>query len=552
VVEYKDCTVEDKDYKHLKHHGLDQTALPTIPTRFPTKYPSATTTFDEHPAQGFNHSSEGDHQTHTGSQTVFSDVPTKQPTNAPTNHEFNLNEHCMNGDVEVPVGWHGAGNGTNFCNLCKCTSNRASTIGSTNGVMKCQQKNCNAYQVGAECKATTCRFVYQFATGREIMKVTHNNMDGAYNKEETMGSHHRCAYYFTNKTAAVMRTSTGKQWPQNVATQERHANHCRCMCYKPNTSRFQKDVRRKDTPNDFNNLNTTHVYDSDYTGENHDDIQSQHDAHDSEHRNNRTYWVGPWGNHTATWGGDHHNVTQQEKSFGHLKSLSSSAPTKFPTKTPPTPHAATPAPTLYPTFDPTSYPTPVPTYNNVSDEKVVNDFITEREISLGLVKANVSDGTANDITTALDNEFDAWKGHTITLAKHDGNHHALRTWQGNMVKFTLMKAGIDHFFHGGKDNTPLFLEGGGNNNTVFDLYAQKKQEYMKIWFKHIQNANVGPPTADNTYHCMAYNAQSRDDNGGYADPTVIPATCATVDENIQNLTKIITKSVDAEVWHGQQ
>jgi len=191
----------------------------------------------------------------------------------------------------------------------------------------------------------------------------------------------------------------------------------------------------------------------------------------------------------------------------------------------------------------------------VSDgEKVVNDFITERTRSLELVKANVTDenNTANDITTALDNEFDEWKAHTITLAKHDGYHHAMRTWQGNMVKFTLMKAGIDHFFHGGEGNTPLFRKDGGNNNTVFDLYARKKLDYMEIWFKHIQNANVGPPTADNTYHCMAYDADSRDANGGYADPMVMPATCAPVEVAIRDITKSITKSVDAEVWNGQQ
>merc|ERR1712070_623723 len=324
--------------------------------------------------------------------------------------------------------------------------------------------------------------------------------------------------------------------------EEKHANHCRCMCYKPNTSRFQKDVNRKETlnafqnsPELFGNTDNTHNTNTDYQS-------TQHDADDSKHRN-AAYWVDSWGSHTATQG-----VTQQE-SKSSSKSLSSSVPTKFPTKTPTTPHAATPAPTLYPTFDPTSYPTPVPTYNNVSDEKVVNDFITERTILLDLVKANVSNGIANDITTALDNEFDAWKAHTITLAKHDGNHHALRTWQGNMVKFTLMKAGIDHFFHGGKDNGPLFLK---PPNGVFDLYSRKKQDYMKIWFKHMQNTDVGPPTASNTYHCMAYDAQSRDDNGGYADPMVMPATCATVKAAIQHLIQTITKSVDAEIWNGQQ
>merc|ERR1712100_170815 len=96
-----------------------------------------------------------------------------------------------------------------------------------------------------------------------------------------------------------------------------------------------------------------------------------------------------------------------------------------------TPHAATQAPTLYPTFDPTSYPTPVPTYNptTVSDgEAKVNAFINKREADLALVKADVTNeaGQENtEIMTALQNEFNSWDAHKITLEKHDGDHHAL-------------------------------------------------------------------------------------------------------------------------------
>jgi len=261
--------------------------------------------------------------------------------------------------------------------------------------------------------------------------------------------------------------------------------------------------------------------------------------------------VDSWGSHTAT---HQESVAEVNNKKVATESLSSSAPTKFPTNTPPTPHAATQTPTLYPTFNPTSYPTPVPTYNMMSaGEAKVNAFINKREADLALVKANVTsfDGQENtEITTALQNEFNAWDAHKITLAKHDGDHHAMRTWQGNMVKYTLMEAGIDHFFHGGKDNGPLFLKPADGG--VFDLYSRKKQDYMKVWFKHMQTSSVGPPTASNTYHCMAYDAQSRDDNGGYADPTVMPATCATVESAIQDLIQTITKSVDAEVWNGKQ
>jgi hypothetical protein len=99
---------------------------------------------------------------------------TAPPTSAPT---FLAEKTCKNGPFSVKSGWAGAGYGDNYCNLCKCT----------NGVMKCQTKDCGTVSKGKTCSHTKCNFVYSEATKSKIIHIYHHH-------SEHNGRQHHCAY----------------------------------------------------------------------------------------------------------------------------------------------------------------------------------------------------------------------------------------------------------------------------------------------------------------------------------------------------------------------
>jgi hypothetical protein len=267
--------------------------------------------------------------------------------------------------------------------------------------MKCQQKKCDLLNDGRVCVATKCNFVYDYRSHREVMRVTHNNMDSNQqnNMEETMGSHHRCAYWFPSDettSASDMRD----QIPNSVSDPSAKANRCRCMCYNKDTSRFQRNVERHTTPNSFENTqenfgtanaqgnteNTTSLSDQDVTAHN-----ALHQTHSTQ-----AYYVGHKKNIHGTQNND-----QSDSATAHATSES---PTNFPTPHPTAAHSPTPEPTRFPTHIPTPAPTNIPTYYDTTS-RPDQTFITDRSASIQGMSADVTNSTIiNDLQT----EFNQW------------------------------------------------------------------------------------------------------------------------------------------------
>merc|ERR1712199_141942 len=74
------------------------------------------------------------------------------------------------GKGEKPVilqhGWHGAGIGANWCNLCRCND----------GAISCQKRKCGSdgLERGELCSHTTCS-LQQVSSPHKLVKVSHNH-----------------------------------------------------------------------------------------------------------------------------------------------------------------------------------------------------------------------------------------------------------------------------------------------------------------------------------------------------------------------------------------
>jgi hypothetical protein len=100
------------------------------------------------------------------------------PTAAPTKSPFgSANAGCTNGAANVVDGWHGAGAGADYCNLCKCT----------NGLLSCQKKNCAAPTQGKVCSHVACEFKYSYEATHMILMVNSSHA-------ELNGASHHCQY----------------------------------------------------------------------------------------------------------------------------------------------------------------------------------------------------------------------------------------------------------------------------------------------------------------------------------------------------------------------
>jgi len=90
----------------------------------------------------------------------------------------------------LPHGWHGAGIGSNWCNLCRCND----------GAISCQKRKCgtDGLMRGTECSHTTCKLDDSGEHSLVIVQHSHR---------ENFGRHHHCAYM-----------------PGD-------ANKCRCHCF---------------------------------------------------------------------------------------------------------------------------------------------------------------------------------------------------------------------------------------------------------------------------------------------------------------------------------
>jgi len=156
VRESRDCNTHACDL----HDFWTQTAT-NAPT---TKFDAETKL-----ANGVQHAKQTNGNSNFGSLTA---APSPAPTPLPTPQPM---LSCLVGTEVKPSGWHGAGAGENYCNLCKCT----------NGQVSCQKKACAAQAVGKQCSHLTCQMVYSYKAQHKIMLVNHHHA-------EHHGSDHRC------------------------------------------------------------------------------------------------------------------------------------------------------------------------------------------------------------------------------------------------------------------------------------------------------------------------------------------------------------------------
>jgi hypothetical protein len=118
-----------------------------------------------------------------GESVAATAYPTLYPTAYPTKAAYQ--DKCMNGGTEVDFGWHGAGAGNNWCNLCKCSRMHHSD---TPSALHCQKKVCaTKTSYGNICSHTKCHFVYNFEAQHKVMMVSSHHA-------ENQGSNHHCAY----------------------------------------------------------------------------------------------------------------------------------------------------------------------------------------------------------------------------------------------------------------------------------------------------------------------------------------------------------------------
>jgi hypothetical protein len=138
-------------------------------TKTATNAPTSAFDFDAKIAAATQHAKQANGVSNHASLTA---APTPVPTPALTQEAL---LSCKVGDAVKPSGWHGAGFGSNYCNLCKCE----------NGNVSCQKKACAEQQVGKECSHLTCEMVYSYHAQHKIMLVNHHHA-------EHHGSDHRC------------------------------------------------------------------------------------------------------------------------------------------------------------------------------------------------------------------------------------------------------------------------------------------------------------------------------------------------------------------------
>jgi hypothetical protein len=112
---------------------------------------------------------------------------------------------CFNGPNRVDGGWHGAGWGNDYCNLCKCDA--------ATGKLSCQKKNCGESAKGKICSHTKCRFIYNFEAKHTIMMVTSHHA-------ELKGESHHCAYNLRSKSCQCRCFGTRSAAKQAIWTQK--------------------------------------------------------------------------------------------------------------------------------------------------------------------------------------------------------------------------------------------------------------------------------------------------------------------------------------------
>lgn len=163
------------------HHFWTPTAVTPSPTPFDIGH-------------AYNHRVHQGNQNNSKAKVLGSDASKtwtaadRAAVNAQT-HAHENEVPCTNGNDTVPSGWHGAGVGANYCNLCSCLD----------GELKCQKRDCGIYSAGEVCQHITCEVKTRKGHGdhhltdldgtEQYMKVHHNHLQ--YEADD-QGTEHKC------------------------------------------------------------------------------------------------------------------------------------------------------------------------------------------------------------------------------------------------------------------------------------------------------------------------------------------------------------------------
>jgi hypothetical protein len=147
-------------------------------------------------------------ETHHSLDDSMATVATPSPTPTTTAAPVYTPNNCTNGNEPVDHGWHGAGAGSNWCNLCSCND----------GLLSCQQRACgtdsllightsDGQEYSQECSHVSCSVQEHFEADAEgSPQVTHRYVQVQHNHSENFGSLHHCAHMF-------------------------NTDECKCKCY---------------------------------------------------------------------------------------------------------------------------------------------------------------------------------------------------------------------------------------------------------------------------------------------------------------------------------
>lgn len=447
----------------------------------------------------------------TGQPTAF---PTAAPTVAP-HLQF-----CMNGKWRVPVGWRGAGYGSNFCNLCKCTHSK----GSHGGLLQCQKKSCNIVSNGKVCSATTCKFVYNPLARKEVMIVTHNtgNDKDGFKQEERFGSHHRCAYSVDGQ--APHSHTVGPQALERAATNSRSSGkNCVCLCYGNAYTQEAHPRLSSEFVTDQNKFGQANQGDNEKgsvgtNGQAHRDAKETKEHNDGSHIS--TYYVNQWGKTP---------LAPTTTELNHPTPQPTAFPTKFPTVEQ-IEATATPtnSPTAYPTPEPTFTPTFSPTWNaearaqTLSAEAAFKASVQKEMATFAALPYGAT------ISADVQKEFNAWLSDTGSSPAGDAHK-----WRGNLVRFNAVKDLLK----------PLLISDMKNWN----LKTQTK--YIEYFWNQLQKTCTTSGLCKG-YVCSDLNKDWHS-TGGAVDTSVLAATCPSdLAQKQHMLVESVHDATDAITWNA--
>lgn len=177
-------------------------------------------------------------------QNALNAIPTAEPTAFPTKINNNqIGSTCTSGSITKNVGWVGAGPGSEFCNVWKCTKT---------GFTK-QTKTCSVEANAGKqfCSHTTCTFgTNADSAGKYVIMVRSDH-------RETTGGLHICGYAKHDNSANHVNSDMGDllndATDRGAQTAARPA--CDCVCEgarRQDANGFARDlVSHNDNTNNF-------------------------------------------------------------------------------------------------------------------------------------------------------------------------------------------------------------------------------------------------------------------------------------------------------------